>query len=56
MSTYEYSNNQNITDHKTFNMKSLKSSLIRNYDLLDNFSPSPLNILFISAWCWKGML
>ena len=42
MSTY--SNNQNITDYKTFNVKSLKSTSIRNYELLDEFSPGQFNI------------
>jgi hypothetical protein len=36
-----YDNNQNITEYKIFNVKSLKSTAVRNYELLDEFSPSP---------------
>jgi len=46
---FTYSNNQNITDYKTFNVKSLKSTSIRNYELLDEFSVSPFNNTFIAA-------
>jgi len=41
MSTY--SNNQNITDYKTFNVKSLKSTSLRNCEVLE-FSPCPFTV------------